>query len=112
MNIAADVTNVYWPDSASSNVMKCAVTEFAAATPTFVSGQSSPYGIAADGTNVYWTNQGTSANDGSVMRCAAGTCANLTVLASGQSAPQGIAVDATSVYWTNYGDGTVMKVAK
>ncbi len=67
-------------------------------------GQDKPTGIAVVGSYVYWTNQGSSANSGSVNRVPISGI-QYTVLAHNQDFTSGIAVDSNNAYWANEGDG-------
>jgi hypothetical protein len=85
----------YDPDAACEG----RVLEGGACLVTLAVNQAKPWGIAIDTQSVYWVNQGSSFNDGSVMKLARSGGTPVT-LASGLREPQDIAVDGVDVYWS------------
>jgi hypothetical protein len=107
--LAVDANNVYWTDTATNTVARCAISGCGNSPTVLAAGLASPNQIATDSVNVYWTNY----NDGTVMKCAVGGCGAPTVVACGQTSPGSIVVDSTSAYWIDKGmGGRVSKAAK
>lgn len=100
IGIAVDATNVYWGDSGTGAVWRCAVGGCNDAPTQIASAGSGPVqGVAIDSSSVYWT---TSA---ALYKCPLGGCGGSpTLLLSGLMGDAGIsggwdiAVDSTSVY--------------
>ena len=65
-SLAVDSTSVYWSDGTS--ILECAIDGCGENPITLATGQANPQGIAVDSTSVYWTNEGTGADNGSVMK--------------------------------------------
>jgi hypothetical protein len=113
--IAADATNVYWPNGGSitpsqeSGIMKIAAT---GGTPTVLSNRNPniPGIIAIDATNIYWVETVAGTTMGLVyeMPLSGGTP---KCLAPGPEISWGLVVDSTNVYWTGI-DGVVAKAPK
>jgi len=53
--LAVDATSVYWTDSVSGTVMKCAISGCGTA-PTLLASGKEPWRVAAGAAAVYWTD--------------------------------------------------------
>jgi hypothetical protein len=109
--IVSDGTNVFWADSGSNTVSKCAAAGCSQNPAILANAQSSAIGTAVDLTNVYWWMAGAS---GSVMKCSWGGCGNSpTTLVSGigTSGVTNVVVDGAmaNVLWANTSGSTIDK---
>jgi hypothetical protein len=106
LRIAVDATNVYWTQTATSDIRKVSLSGGAAASVTLTTNQTS-VGITSDGTNLYWV-------DGRYVQKQPIVGGPPVMLANAGGLD--IAIDGTYVYWINpYSDGPsggIMRVFK
>jgi hypothetical protein len=95
-SLAADTTNVYWSNTASTNgeIVKCA---WGGAPTTFASARPYPAGLVDDGTNLYWIEE--TSNNYRIAGCPTDTCAGGPKVMVSDSGISNLASNGTNLVW-------------
>jgi hypothetical protein len=98
-DLVVDPSAVYWTDTFSGLVRKCAIGG-CGDEPTTLATDSPPLsGVAIDPTSIYWAEVAS----GNIIQCPLSGCATFAPFATGQASPAKIDTANGNVYWSAAG---------
>jgi hypothetical protein len=99
VDLAVDSSAVYWTDTTSGKVRRCAVGGCGGSPTTLATDSTTLSGVAVDATSIYWAE----AKLGNIIQCPLSGCPTFTPFASGQTDPAEIDTANGDVYWSANG---------
>jgi hypothetical protein len=101
MLFTPDGTDVYFQQTSTGFILKCAQTDTACAPATVVGvNQGAMSSMETFGGKLYWFNKGRDGfNEGKLFTCDLPACGTIKTVANGLDSPGNLVIDASGAYW-------------